>query len=159
MLVVLNFLFLTGLLVLVYQDFKDREVTFLVFPFLLIVGAVLHYRTQYIEIFLLNLIINLGLLSVVLLMLLLYVRLVIKKKFNQAIGSGDVLFFIVIAISFPSITFSVLFSASLFFSLIIYQLLKPKIGKNIPLAGLQSLFLFFIIVSNSIFNFVNLYTI
>jgi hypothetical protein len=152
-------LFLIGLLFLIVQDFKERKVTLLLFPILLIIGAFLHLKTQFVEVLLLNLIINLGLVLVVLSMLLLYVMFIMKKKFNEVIGLGDLLFFVVLAVSFPTVSFVLLFCSSLLFSLIIYLIFKSKIGKHIPLAGLQGLFLFLLLFSNLIFNFVNLYAV
>lgn len=159
MLVVLKFSFLIVLLIVAYQDFKDREVTVLLFPLLLMLGIIMHYNTQYLEAFLLNLMMSFGLLSIILLLLLVYVKLIMKKKFNEVIGLGDLLFFMVLAVSFPTITFVVLFCLSLLFSLTTYLFLKSRFGKYIPLAGLQGLFLFLVLLSNSMFNFVNLYAV
>ena len=119
----------------------------------------MHYNTQYLEVLLLNLMMSFGLLSIILLLLLVYVKLIMKKKFNEVIGLGDLLFFMVLAVSFPTITFVVLFCLSLLFSLTTYLFLKPRFGKYIPLAGLQGLFLFLVLLSNSMFNFVNLYAV
>ena len=152
-------LFLIGLMLLIFQDFKDRKVTFLVFPFLGILGVILHYNTQYLELFFFNLIVNLALLLLVLLMLMLYVKLIMKKQLNEVIGLGDLLFFVILGVSFPTVSFVIIFCSSLVFSLIIYILLKQKIGKYIPLAGLQALFLFLALLSNLLFNFVNLYAV
>ena len=83
-----------------------------------------------------------------------------KKKFKEAIGIGDVCFFVIMAMSFPTLTFSILFSASLIFATLLFLILKPKMNiKTVPLAGLQALFLLLVNTFNMMFNFVNLYTI
>jgi len=83
-----------------------------------------------------------------------------KKTINEGIGLGDILFFIALAVSFPIITFLILFSLSLLFSLLLFVILKPSLKQKIaPLAGLQALFLFIILFINLTFNFVNLYAL
>ncbi|WP_348712023.1 hypothetical protein [Tenacibaculum sp. 190524A05c] len=78
----------------------------------------------------------------------------------EALGLGDILFFLVFAIGFPVETFLLLFITSLLFSLIIFISLKAKLRhKTVPLAGFQALFLFLILFINLAFDIVNLYTI
>ena len=155
-----NYLFLLGLTFPVYQDIKNRSVSVWVFIYLTITGGYLHLKTQFLQLFLLNLLINMMVLLVVILIVLLYSKMALKKHLKEVIGLGDILFFIVLAISFPTVSFLVLFSLSLIFSLVLFLALKSKmIDKTVPLAGFQALFLGIIFFTNLLFNFVNLYAI
>lgn len=158
MLIALKILFLGVLACLVYQDFKERKVTAYLFLILAVFGGYIHFTTQYIEIYILNLLLNFSGLLILVFILMIYTKLILKKKFNEAIGLGDILFFLVLAVSFPTATFLVVFSSSLIFSLSFFLLLKPKFkDKTVPLAGLQALFIIVLIASNMLFNFINLY--
>lgn len=153
-----NYLFLLGLTFTVYQDIKSREVSVWVFIYLAVTGGYLHFETQFLPLFLLNLLINMMVVLVLILILLLYSKLVLKKNLKEAIGLGDILFFIVLGISLPTVSFLVLFSLSIFFSLVLFLALKSKmIHKTVPLAGFQALFLGIVIFINLLYNFVNLY--
>ena len=87
--------------------------------------------------------INLILISSILLILYIYTKLIKKQKFlNHSLGLGDIFFFFIMAIGFPTVTFSVLFVCSMVFSLVVYLFIKNKLSqKTVPLAGLMSLFM------------------
>jgi len=144
--------------VITYQDFKDRKVTALLFLVLGCIGATLFYQTQFLEAFGISIGINLIFIAVLSVVLLSYIRFKMKIKVSQAMGFGDFFFFLALAVSFPTITFLVLFSCSLIFSLLLFLILKPRLKiKTVPLAGLQALFLNLIFVFNWFFNLINLY--
>jgi hypothetical protein len=160
MLIALKTLFLGVLGCLVYQDFKERKVTAYLFLILAVSGGYIHYTTQYLEVYVLNLLFNFSGLLLLLFVLIIYTKFILKKKLNDAIGLGDILFFFVLGISFPTATFLVILSSSLIFSLSIFLVLKPRLKeKTVPLAGLQALFLIVLIGSNMLFNFINLYAV
>ena len=160
MLLFLNSIYTIGLLLLVYQDFNYREVTVGLFIFLGLIGGYLHFTTQYLNVFLLSLLINFTAILLLVFILLIYCKLIMRIKLKEAIGVGDILFFMVLGVSFPTVSFLMLFSVSLIFSLLLFIVLKPKMKiKTVPLAGLQALFLVLIITINSLFNFINLYAI
>ncbi len=160
MLIALKILFLGILSCLVYQDVKERKVTAYLFLILAVSGGYIHYTTQYLAVYVLNLLFNFSGLLVLLFVLIIYSKFILKKKLNEAIGLGDIFFFFVIAISFPTAAFLVILSSSLIFSLSVFLILKPKLtNKAVPLAGLQALFLIVLIGSNMLFNFINLYAI
>ncbi len=157
---ILTSAFLLGLGVLVYQDFKERKVTVLLFILLIIFGGYLHYATQFTTMFLFSLMLNFSILLLLILILLGYVKFVMNKKLNDAIGLGDFLFFGVLAVSFPTVSFLLLFCGSLIFSLVLFTILKPKMkSKTVPLAGLQALFIFLTMGINLLLNVVDLYLI
>lgn len=105
-------------------------------------GAVLHYQNTSQLSFIISIGINSAFLGILMVFLWGYTHYKIKKPLFTAIGIGDFLFFLMLAISFPSLTFFVLFASSLFFSLLLFLVLKPTLhDKTVPLAGLQALFL------------------
>lgn len=160
MLIAIKIIFLGILIGLVYQDFKERKVTAYLFLILAVSGGYIHYETQYFEVYVLNLLLNFCGLLILVLVLMIYTKLILKKRLNEAIGLGDILFFFVMAVSFPTVTFLILLSTSLIFSLSLFLLFKSKLkDKTVPLAGLQALFLVLLVGSNMLFNFINLYVI
>lgn len=150
-----------GLLLLVfYQDIKERKVTLVLLLLLLGLTGFLHSRFHLFEVFLLNILINIAIISIVVLILLLYSRFLLKKKLFEAIGPGDILFFLVLAVSFPIPSFLIIFSCSLLFALALSIVWKLKAkNKTIPLAGLQALFVSLMMICNLGFNFIDLYRI
>jgi hypothetical protein len=89
-----------------------------------------------------------------------YASFVLKKKLSDTIGLGDILFFCVFAVSFPTYSFLTLFCCSFIFSLVMYLAFNSKFKKkHVPLAGFQALFLGLVLSSNMLFNFTNLYNI
>ena len=153
-------MFLISLFLISYQDFKKREVSLILFLLAGVLGSLTHYATQYLYIFLMSLFINMIVIFIVILILLVYSKQKMKMSLKEVIGLGDILFFILLAISFPTVSFLLLFTGSLVFSLVLFLVLKPKmVNKTVPLAGLQALFLGLALFVNVLFNFVNLYAV
>ncbi|WP_299223275.1 hypothetical protein [uncultured Aquimarina sp.] len=102
---------------------------------------------------------NTGLILSILLVLYLYTLIRIKRPFfKEVFGIGDALFFLALAIAFPTITFIILFVFSLLFSLGIWLIAKNNTKYNtIPLAGYMSLFLILIFMGSWITHKINLY--
>ncbi|PCH68434.1 MAG: hypothetical protein COC06_09555 [Bacteroidales bacterium] len=148
-------LLVINLTVIFYQDVKDREVNWVLFPTALVLcGVYSLFVISYPEL-LLNWALNVLILFSLLVCLVLYIFV----RFGRAntnlltyLGLGDVLFFCVLSICFSPFNFILFVIASLLFSLII-SLLMPLKKKTVPLAGLQSfsliLFLFFQIIFDS----------
>ncbi|MFY7669779.1 prepilin peptidase [Tenacibaculum sp. MEBiC06402] len=156
----LSYLFILLLLLVFLQDIKERKVYLWLLVSTIILNGVIYYQQTILELFLLHISINLILILLLMLLLLLYVKFKMKMNFSQALGFGDILFFLVFALGFPLETFLYLFVASLIFSLILFLIVKPILKhKTIPLAGFQALFLFLILFINLAFNIVNLYSI
>lgn len=158
MMTLLKIISLCCLLTVSIQDFKERNL----YAWLLLAVGILLSLSYFLETkpvqYMANIGMNLGIIALMIAVLYLYAKLKLKTALSEALGLGDILFFISMAIGFPLGSFIVLFSFSLFFSLVVYIMLKPSLkGKNVPLAGLQSIFLFFVLGVNWIFPFVNLY--
>ncbi len=146
------------LMSIIVQDFKERKVYLFLLIGLAIVMSLFYYLKNDTQLYFSNISINLTVLLVLMGILFLYSKFKLKQTLNTALGLGDFLFFVVIAISFPIATFLILFSCSLLFSLVLFLFLKPSLkDNNVPLAGLQALFFLLVFSANWMFHFTNLY--
>ncbi|MEK6152015.1 hypothetical protein WIW50_02080 [Flavobacteriaceae bacterium 3-367] len=142
-----------------YQDFTQRRVLWILFPLLGLLLGTVHFLHSSPSLFLGYALLNGLLVSAVILILYLYTKGLRKKAFlNASLGLGDILFFYVLGLAFPTLTFITLFACSLIFSLIAFLLLKKGLQwSTVPLAGLMSIFLTLIIAYSLFFNSPNLY--
>ena len=140
------------LLVICYQDFTARLVYWFLFPLIGIILGTLHYMSVTNTFFIYSVLANIMLVCSILLMLYLVARYFLKKQFlNHSLGLGDILFFFALAVGFPTITFMILFVYSIFFSLLLFLVLKRNLKfKTVPLAGIMSMF-FIMVFSTSLF--------
>ncbi|QXP72524.1 hypothetical protein H0I31_02150 [Tenacibaculum sp. AHE15PA] len=153
-------IFIIVLLLIFYQDIKERKVTFLLFILGIILGGFAHYINSLTQVFLINIVINIVVIIIIYLILFLYTKFFLNKKLLETIGLGDFLFFLLLAVSFPSIAFLVFFSTSLIFSLLLFLILKSSLKiKTLPLAGLQAFFISLVLILNWFFNFVDIYAL
>lgn len=130
-------LFVLGLIF--YQDIKERQVYWFLFPLVAICVGVLFFFKTLSELFIMAIALNILFVAILLLAVLLYTK--IKLKSNKAIGLGDVLFFLASAFAFSTISFIVIFIGSLIFSLVLHNALtKSQNSITVPLAGYMSLF-------------------
>ena len=157
MITALNILMIVLLLWIFYEDIKQREITLTVMLLLLLLGGFLNFQKQILEIFLINSIVNILVVTMVVGILWVYSKFKLKAGLFEVFGSGDLLFFLFLAVSFPITTFLVIFSSSLIFSLLVSMAIKKSITKWVPLAGLQALFLSVLVGVNQVFGIVNLY--
>ena len=154
-----NILMIGLLLRVFYEDIKDRKVTFIVLIILLLLGGFIHSQHQNLWVFFLSSLLNLSIVLTIILVLYVYANFKLKTSLSKVFGLGDALFFIVMAVSFPTATFLVLFATSLLFSFVIAVLFKKTLKKFIPLAGLQALYIGLTLASNQLFHIINLYTV
>jgi len=154
-----NILMIGLLLRVFYEDIKDRKVTFIVLVILLLLGGFIHSQHQNVWVFLLSSLLNLSIVLTIILVLYAYANFKLKTSLSKVFGLGDAFFFIVMAVSFPTATFLVLFATSLLFSFVIAVLFKKTLKKIIPLAGLQALYLGLTLASNQWFHIINLYAV
>ncbi|MEQ6123565.1 hypothetical protein AAON49_05140 [Pseudotenacibaculum sp. MALMAid0570] len=155
--VAMNILMIALLFWIFYEDIKDRKVTLLVLLSVSVLGGFLHGKQQLLEVFFLTTLLNLAVVLLVIFVLFVYTKLKLKIALFEAFGLGDLLFFLCMAISFPTASFLVLFSASLIFSFVVSVVFQKQLKNLIPLAGLQALFLGLIIGTNELFQVTNLY--
>ena len=154
-----NILMIGLLLRVFYEDIKDRKVTFIVLVILLLLGGFIHSQHQNLWVFFLSSLLNLSIVLTIILVLYVYANFKLKTSLSKVFGLGDAFFFIVMAVSFPTATFLVLFATSLLFSFVIAVLFKKTLKKFIPLAGLQALYIGLTLASNQLFHIINLYAV
>jgi hypothetical protein len=158
--IAIEILYILMLLFLFYEDYKKRLISLWAVSLCLLLGGFLHFLKVYLNAFLIGVLINTGFVVVLFSILLLYAKLKMKKKIFQVFGIGDLLFFLVFATSLPTVSFIVMFVFSLFFSMLIFLILKNRIHQNtVPLAGLQSLFFALILSVNLFCKEVQLYSL
>jgi len=124
-----------------YQDFKEREVYWFLFPLFGICSAILFYKSTLPELFYVSIGMNFIFISILLLIVFLYSKLKLKSNFNDAFGLGDALLFIGLIFSFSTISFLIIFVFSLLFALIMHLIIKQYSKlQSVPLASYISLF-------------------
>lgn len=161
MILALNITVVLACTLIAFQDFKERMVSWILFPIVGSLLAVLYICNTSFEQFYPFVFTNMVLVSAIILVLYLYTKYITKKKFlNVSFGLGDLLFFYAFAFGFPTITFLILFVGSVLFSLAVF-LLSKKQQKNetIPLAGLMGFFLSAVILASFFPNVPSLYTL
>ena len=149
----LGILFILLLGVLCVQDFKERKVSLILLVLAILLGGAMHVQQQDSGIFLAAIFVNLLIVFTVFLMVSMYAKIKMKQPIFNVFGIGDLLFFMLLAVSFPTLSFLVIFVFSLIFSWSIFMLIKQYLKeKTVPLAGLQSLFLLLVFIINMALN-------
>lgn len=147
------------LLVIFYQDIKERLVHGFLFPVTAVFLGLLHY--YYVEKtgFYIGIAGNIAFISLLLFILFLYSKLILRMPFlNGSFGLGDLLFFYAVCFAFPNFSFIILFVFSVFFSLTMHLLLKKQLNaKTVPLAGYMSLFFAITFFISIFYNPISLY--
>lgn len=152
---------LTCLSVILYQDVKERAVWWFLFPVFAITAGCLFFRESIMDFFLLNILFNIATTAVIFTFSFFYALLKMKVSFfKEAIGLGDLLFFLGLTMAFPTASFIVILVFSMIFSLGLHTAAYRK-RKNltVPLAGYASLFLILVYLTNWSGLYKNLYLI
>lgn len=150
------------LTLVLYQDYKEREVYWFLFPLVGLVLASLNILHQVeLMIVVYNVLLNLLLVTGVVLALYLVTKVLLKKRFmDHSFGKGDLLFFYALGLGFPTITFTIIFTGALLFSLLLHFALKHRHhDTTVPLAGYMSLFLGLVIFLSIFAATPSLYTL
>jgi heme exporter protein D len=135
----LKLILIITLLVVLYQDCKDRLVYWFLYP---IIGVLVFLIQSYylpLELAFFNSGLNLLFVAILLGVSFMYLKFR-KLSFQNALGLGDILFFIFLSFGFATISFIVLFVFSLIFSLLLHFIFQNKNQLTVPLAGYMSLF-------------------
>ncbi len=140
------------LLLIFYQDLRFQAVSWIFFLLGFLINSVLAVKSLSFPDILLNMVIILLFIFFQLAIIYLFSWVKFKKRiniFSSVFGLGDLLFLIMILPVFSPLNFILFFIVSLVFTLLVFVALKGfnllKI-KKVPLAGLQSLFLFLVIL-------------
>ncbi len=160
MVMMLQLLSAVGLGIMAYQDMRDREVSWLLFP-LLGISLGLTFGLQVgLTVFFYATLLNLALVTVMVALLWAITTFIFKKPFlDVSFGLGDLLLLYVFALGFPTMTFVFLLVGSLLFSLLAFMLMKLVLqSQTVPLAGLMGVFLIAMILLSWMPGTPSLYT-
>ena len=128
-------------LTVVYQDIKERQVYWFVFPAIAVLAGILLYKNTVRPVFLWTILINLGVILTLLSTIFLYSKFKLRTSISKTFGLGDALLFLALAFTFSSISFLLLFVFGLLFSLLLHLTVKSRTSNHtVPLAGYLSLF-------------------
>jgi hypothetical protein len=145
------------LAIIVYQDFKFRAVSWILFPLLaaiiLLENIFIHALPVFADFYL----INFGFIAVQLVLITLYFSLRNKrwvKLWEQHLGAGDILFFLILCLFFSPVNFLLFYLGSLIVTVVVVLVLRRvRTDMNvIPLAGIQSGLLAVLIVASLFTN-------
>lgn len=140
MIVIKSILILVFALIL-YQDVKDREVYWFLFPCVGIFSGYLFLSQTLVELFFMSIITNLMIISVLVVIIKIYSKLKLKTKMINTIGLGDLLMLFFLSFTFSTVSFMVILLSSLIFSLLLQLSFKKQSKyKTVPLAGYMGLF-------------------
>jgi hypothetical protein len=127
--------------IIAFQDFRERQISWLLLPVLFISFSVKTYSEIGWEALFSNLLFNIGFIVFQLLLLSLWISIKNRKLTNiidTYLGLGDILFFAAICNAFTSFQFLVFYVVSIVITVIgflIYKLFSKNSSPEIPLAG------------------------
>lgn len=154
---VLNLVLLS---VIVFQDFKYRAVSWVVFLALFLLVFITALQQNPIGYVAEQFVFNSVFILVQLVLLSIYFSIKNQKAtniINTYLGLGDILFFLILAAFFPFLNFVFVYVLSLFAiatAYLFYRIIKKNAATQIPLAGGMALsVIFLLILKNSIKNF------
>jgi len=151
---ILLIILLLLLSVIAYQDVKERQVSWILFPLAAVLSVI---NSQYIislNELVLHFFVNVLVVGVLVICLIGYIYLRFKDSGTRLwnyLGLGDVLFFLVIACSFSSINF-ILFTILSLILVILASLFQSSKMRTVPLAGYQALCLILFLIIQRIFS-------
>lgn len=148
------------LMLIFYQDLKDRAVNWVLFPGLALLGFLLSMSEVGWESTMMNALFNMGVLTVELSVTFLYFFVKTKQVrgfINIKLGIGDIWMLFALSFSFSPVFYTLFILTALILSLI-FALLGKK-NQTIPLAGYLSLFYFMFLTLNYFALNYNVYTV
>ncbi len=141
-----------------YQDIKFRAISWWLLPVLAIIIVISKLNEIELKTFTKFFLMNVLFLFIEYLIIKAYFSIKkgnLVKIINEYIGIGDVIFLIIIGLFFSPLNFLLFLIVGLFMILLLSLLLKRKTNinnKKVPLAGLLSIWLGIIIITNIVFN-------
>ena len=148
--VILLSAFLLNLAVITYQDITYRSVPLYVFVFAALLAYLIQYEQCGIdELFIKQIVLNAGFIAFNVLALFVYTKKIKKIALSHVIGLGDLAFYLVLIPLLSTPVYVYFHLVSLLIILLSYPLLKNVLAldtRAIPLAGLQALCLFVLII-------------
>lgn len=145
------------LLIIVVQDFKDRAVSWILFPILILLFSLYSINLFHIKEFIVNSFINVLILSIQVLFIIMYFSLRNRRFVNitsHYLGWGDIIFLFSICFLLPPLSFLFFYLTSLAVTLVVVLFIQLffNLKNNIPLAGIQSSFLVLLILLQKIYS-------
>ncbi len=136
---IVDIFILVSLTFIVFQDFKQRQISWFLIPLLLagFITKAMLYKNN----ILIDFLFNAAFILLQLICLLFYFSIKNKKFTNildTYLGLGDILFFVVLCTVFSPLNFIAFYLCSMILTLagvVIYNLLAAKQTQDIPLAG------------------------
>lgn len=132
------------LIIIAFQDFKERKITAILLPIILILSIIYQVKKYSIAQVIENSVVNLFVIVVQLLILTIVFSIKQKKivyLYEEMLGWGDILFLPIICIFFAPITMLFFYTACLLIITIVYYFSNKSSNKTIPLAGGLSILL------------------
>jgi len=155
----LTFIILVLLVVISFQDIKNRQISIFLFPSIFILGILGAWYAESINFqVMFNILYCLGMVAILFSYLGYKYKLSINDFFDQFFGIGDLLFWLAVTPFFQFDSYILLLTFSFLFAFFLHLILPLK-NKHIPLAGFQAIFflIYFgwvtFINNNSIFSF------
>jgi hypothetical protein len=150
--IIINTVAIPVLLITAMQDFKAREIHWIVFPSLAILFIAEGVLSSSLADYLKGALYNLVFLSIQGSVLIIYCLL--RKNspvtiVNTLVGLGDILFLLVLVLAFSNINFIVFYTLGLLLTLIIWLIIRPLLSgrkDEVPLTGFLSVFLAVILI-------------
>jgi hypothetical protein len=139
MLLVVDILILFSLILIVFQDFKQRQISWFLIP--LSFAGFAYKASLYKDSSIADFLLNTGFILLQLICITIYFSIKNKKFLNiidTHLGLGDILFFVVICTVFSPLNFIAFYMISMISTLlaiIAYNLFSSRQTKDIPLAG------------------------
>lgn len=151
------------LVILAFQDFRERKISWFLLPLLFFSLVLSGIESLSLKQLLAYFSVNFGFIVLQITSLTIYFSIK-KRKFtniiNQYIGIGDLLFFVVLCAAFSPVNFIFFYCTCLLISLVwvlFYHFAVRKEIKEIPLAGIFSILLIFILAINNFSPAINFY--
>jgi hypothetical protein len=154
----INLILILMLAVICISDFKYRSFHWIIIPILAILFFFKEIQFVNFNFIFHKFLKNLSFLSIQFAALTFYFSIVNRKFVNvidSYIGLGDILFMIVLCLNFSFISYVFFILGSLVISVLVYSFLlltKKNQKKEIPLAGIMSLLLAFVLMSDQLFK-------
>ncbi len=140
--VVLKVFIISVFLTIFWQDKKERQVYWFLYPIVGIIAFLINILSTNLTIATTNTIINTCIGGTILLVGKMYSNIILKKKFiNTSLGIGDVLMLLFLSATFATISYIILLVFALIFSLLMHFIFKKTSAfETVPLAGYIALF-------------------
>lgn len=136
------------LITLFLQDLKSRAVSWIIYPAIFLLTLYSQLRLIELEQLIIQFVINLIIIAIQISFLIVYLRIT-KRSWRELASKyfawGDILFLVILGLSFPVYFFLCFLIISIFISILVSLILRFK---TVPLAGFQSILLALVILFN-----------